>query len=297
LLIQSATENRTDPSCWQAGRQANWQAGWRANLDLSFARREGRTLLTRRSHTGPLQIQKVLYPEGREICHATVLHPPGGIAAGDSLNIAAQLDAGARVCLTTPGATKWYRCPQGESQQQLRFSLGEGAALEWLPRENILFDASEVGMGLDVDLGPSAQFIGWELLCFGRRASRETWRHGGLNLRTSIRQAGRLLWCERGQVRADSGFDCSAVGLAGCSVSGTLIAAGAPIDSATLTACRSIVPGEGSRIGISALPQVLVARYLGHASQDAFNWFVAVWHVLRPALLGVAASAPRIWAC
>jgi urease accessory protein len=286
LVIQSANEIRTDASCWQA------------NLDLSFARREGRTLLARRSHYGPLQIQKVLYPEGRDICHATVLHPPGGIAAGDSLKIAAQLEPGARVCLTTPGATKWYRCPQGESQQQLRFSLTEGAALEWLPRENILFDASEVRMGLDVELAASAQFIGWELLCFGRRACGEAWRHGGLNLRTNIRQGGRSLWSERGHVRAGSGFDSSPVGLAGCSVSGTLIAAGANIDSATLTACRSILPSEAeSRTGISALPHVLVARYLGHSSQDAFNWFASVWHVLRPALLGVAALAPRIWAC
>ena len=212
--------------------------------------------------------------------------------------IAAQLDPGARVCLTTPGAAKWYRCPQGESRQQLRFSLAEGAALEWLPRENILFDASEARMGLDVDLAANAQFIGWELLCFGRRASRETWRHGGLQLRSHIRQAGRTLFCERARVRAGSGFESSPVGLAGCSVSGTLMAAGANIDSATLAACRSILPSEaGSRVGISALPRVLLARYLGHSSQDAFNWFASVWHVLRPALLGVAASAPRIWAC
>lgn len=286
MLTHPANETRTAESSWQA------------NLNLSFARREDRTLLARKSHFGPLQIQKVLYPEGRDICHATLLHPPGGIADGDSLEITAQLDPGARVCLTTPGATKWYRCPLGESQQRLRFSLAEGAALEWLPRENILFDASEVRMGLDVELASGAQFLGWELLCFGRRACGETWRHGGLHLGTNIRQSGRALWSERAHVRAGSGFETSAVGLAGYSVSGTLLTAGANIDSALLTACRSIVPSEaGPRVGISALPQVLVARYLGHSSQDAFNWFASLWQVLRPGLLGVAASAPRIWAC
>jgi urease accessory protein len=279
-------ETRTDESCWQA------------KLDLSFARREGRTLLTRKSHSGPLQIQKVLYPEGSEICHAAVLHPPGGIAAGDSLAVAARLESGARVCLTTPGATKWYRCPQGLARQELRFSLADRAALEWLPRENILFEASQARMDLDVDLGSGARFIGWEILCFGRRASGEGWHRGGLALNVNLRQEGRALWSERAHLQAGNGFGASPVGLAGSSVSGTLLAAGANIDSALLAACRTIVPSEhGSRVGISALPQVLVARYLGHSSQDAFNWFARLWEVLRPALLGVAPSAPRLWAC
>jgi urease accessory protein len=41
----------------------------------------------------------------------------------------------------------------------------------------------------------------------------------------------------------------------------------------------------------------LLVRYLGHSSQDAFDWFTSVWKVLRPALLGQPAIAPRLWAC
>jgi urease accessory protein len=45
------------------------------------------------------------------------------------------------------------------------------------------------------------------------------------------------------------------------------------------------------------LPGVLLARYLGHSSQDAHDWFAAIWKLLRPALLGATATAPRLWAC
>jgi len=271
---------------------------WQANLDLSFIHREDRTLLAAKSHRGPLQIQKALYPDGPRICHVTVLHPPGGVAGGDALAIAARLGSGSRVCLTTCGATKWYRCPQAGAQQRLYFEIAAGAALEWLPRESILFDGSKPEMQLDVELASGARFLGWEILCFGRRASGERWRRGGLRLHTRIRQAGRPLWSERANILAGSGFDSSAVGLAGYSVSGTFVAAGSDIGAELLAACRATVPGgRDSRLGVTSTPGVLVARYLGHSSQDAFRWFTSVWTVLRAALLGEPAIAPRLWAC
>jgi urease accessory protein len=271
---------------------------WQANLDLSFIRRDDRTLLAAKSHRGPLQIQKALYPDGPGICHVTVLHPPGGVAGGDALAVVARLGSGSRVCLTTCGATKWYRCPQAGAQQRLYFEVAAGAALEWLPRESILFDGSKAEMQLDVELASGARFLGWELLCFGRRASGEVWHRGGLRLRTRIRQAGGPLWSERANIPAGSGFDSSPVGLSGYTVSGTFVAAGSDIGAELLAACRATVPsGPDSRLGVTSTPGILVARYLGHSSQDAFRWFTSVWTVLRPALLGQPAIAPRLWAC
>ena len=57
---------------------------WDASLLLEFTKSSisKKTLLSRREHFGPLLIQKALYPEGDEICHAVVLHPPAGIAGG-----------------------------------------------------------------------------------------------------------------------------------------------------------------------------------------------------------------------
>jgi urease accessory protein len=271
---------------------------WQANLDLSFIHRGERTLLAAKSHRGPLQIQKALYPEGPGICHVTVLHPPGGVAGGDALTVAARLESGSRVCLTTCGAAKWYRCPQAGAQHGLNFTVAAGAALEWLPRENILFDGSKAEMKLDVELASGAQFLGWEILCFGRRASGEGWRRGGLRLSTRIRQSGHPLWTERADIVAGSGFDASPVGLSGYSVCGTFVAAGADIGADLLAACRAAAPVDGdSRRGVTSTPRILVARYLGHSSQEAFRWFTAVWTVLRPALLNQAAVAPRLWAC
>jgi urease accessory protein len=275
-----------------------YDRGWQASLELKFAHRAPRTVLDFNRHVGPLQVQKALYPEGPGICHVAVLHPPGGIAAGDSLHCKALLGAGSMACLTTPGAAKWYRCPDAWSEQRLEFSVAEAATLEWLPRENILFDASRVRLRLDVELAPGARFFGWEILCFGRRASGEQWRSGALTLRSSIRRAGRLLWSERAHVRGGSGFDASPAGLAGFSVNATFVVAGPETDAQLLAACRGREPRErGARHGITSLPGVLLARYLGNSSEDAFEWCTSLWKLLRPAHLNVAATPPRLWAC
>jgi urease accessory protein len=269
---------------------------WQARLALGFERREGRSVLARREHYGPLRVQKSLHPEGPEVCHAIVLHPPAGIAGGDELDIAVDIAENAHALLTTPGAAKWYRSAGPWATQKMKFSLGEKAILEWLPQETIVFDSARAKMQTSVSLAADATFIGWEVLCLGRRASGERFDHGMLQLATSIEAEGKPLWLERGQLQGGSPLLDSPVGLAGYSVSATLLAAGHNIDAALLANCREKLGNEAeSQYGITALPKLLVARYLGHSSEAARAWFIELWKVLRPALAGREAQLPRIW--
>jgi urease accessory protein len=273
-------------------------AHWQANLDLSFERRDGRTVLTGNLHKGPLQVQKALYPEGGGTCHIAILHPPGGIAAGDRLSVGASLGGGSRALLTTPGATKWYRSEGEWARQAVRFDVLGDAVLEWLPRENIFFDEARISSTLDVALSPDAAYFGWDIMSFGRRASGESWRAGCFELRSAIRRDGRFLWSEVANVDAGSGFAQSPVGLAGMSVCGTFVVAGYEVANGLLAECRQIKPARAAgRIGITCVPEVLIARYLGDSTEEAFDWFNDLWAVLRPALTARAACPPRVWAC
>jgi urease accessory protein len=247
--------------------------------------------------------------------------------------------------LTTPGAAKWYRAEGGiqggggasgdvagpGAEQNLHFSVGRDAVLEWLPRENIFFRGSDISMNVEVALSGSAKYLGWEILSFGRRAGGERWDRGRLRMRTCVRRDGRMLWLETANIDARSGFAASAVGLAGATVSGTFLVATGEVDDGLLKQCREVdaswrdvdtswrdvdtssrdvdtssrdvdtssadVSGKGARIGVTRVPGVLVARYLGHSTQHAFHWFTQLWSVLRPAMLGREHCSPRVWAC
>jgi urease accessory protein len=273
------------------------QDGWQASLDLGFESGPLGTKLKKNQHRGPLQVQKALYPEGPATCHVVVLHPPGGIAAGDSLSVRASLDGGSRALLTTPGANKWYRSTGAVAQQRQCFALAADAVLEWLPRENILFDGSNIAMDLDIELADGARYFGWEVVCFGRRASGETWRSGTFATRTCVRRAGRFLWSEVGRVDAGSGFAESPMGLAGRTVSGTFLVAGVDADDELLRTCRGQSSRAPALIGVTRLPGVLIARYLGDSCEEVLDYFTVLWTLLRPALVAKSACAPRVWAC
>src|SRR5262245_49071606 len=95
---------------------------WEARLALRFGLHDGRTVVRQRQHLGPLQVQRAFYPEGAELCHAYLLHPPGGLVAGDALDVTIAADAGARALVTTPAAGKVYRGderPAARLRQQL----------------------------------------------------------------------------------------------------------------------------------------------------------------------------------
>jgi urease accessory protein len=269
---------------------------WQARLALGFERRGAATILSRREHTGPLRIQKPLYPEGEAVCHAIVLHPPSGIVGGDELTLEATVGAHGHALLTTPGAGKWYRSAGEWARQRLLFEVAEAGVLEWLPQETIVFDGARSEMHGEINLAADAGFIGMEILCLGRRASGESFASGALRLENRVRRNGRPIWLERGRIEGGSDLLTSPVGLAGYTVSGTLLATAPGLDAGLNQACRAIASHEpGAHHGVTQTPEILVARYLGHSSEAARRWFVDLWRVLRPALVGRAAHVPRIW--
>jgi len=274
-------------------------APWQACLELGFERRAAGTLLARRQHSGPLRVQKSLYPEGPELCHAIVLHPPAGIAGGDQLQVDVAVGSAAQALLTTPGAGKWYRSAGPAypgSEQIVTLKVGAGGTAEWLPQENIVFSGAMAHMNTAVELAEGARFIGVETLCFGRRASGETFARGSLRLATDIRVGGQLLWRERGRIDGGSPLLHSPIGLAGFTVCSTVLAAGLDVAAETLAACRAVsAPEAGAQSGVSAMPNLFVGRYLGHSAEAARAWFIELWQHVRPALIGRAAAVPRIW--
>jgi urease accessory protein len=274
------------------------QSGWLARLRLAFARRGEQTVLVGNHHRGPLRVQKSLYPEGGSVCQAIVLHPPAGIAGGDQLAIGVDVGAGAQAQLTTPGAGKWYRSGGADASQRIDFSVGEGATLEWLPQESIVFDGARARMETHVSLAADSRYIGWDILCLGRAAAGERFEHGRFDLFCRVDRDSRPIWLERGGFDGCDALLSSPAGWAGATVCGTLLCAFPELPqkaAGLLEVCRAIAPADGASHALSVLPGILVARYLGDSSEAARHWFADLWAILRPACCGRPAVIPRIW--
>lgn len=264
---------------------------WHAELELGYARFGDSTRPVQRRHKGPLRVQKHLYAEGPEVCQHIIVHPPGGIAGGDRLDIGVHVGVDAWAQLTSPGAAKWYRAA-GPAYQKLDLHVAAGATLEWLPQETIIFSAAQAELGTTVELEGDARLFYWDVVALGRPASGERFDLGHFQAHLDIRRDGQLLWHERQRIVGDDGLLDSPIGLDGQPVFATLLVTG-EIDSELLEVCRSLPnPVRGD---LTQLPGLLVARCLANEAMQARGWLIDLWRLLRPALLGREAVPPRIW--
>lgn len=228
------------------------------------------------------------------MCQTLIVHPPGGIAGGDLLEIEVRVGEGAHAQITNPGASKWYRSAGPEAILDQALSVAAGGRLEWLPQEAIFFSGARARSRTRVDLDRSGIYLGWDLIALGRPAAGESFERGDLALDLEVHCCGRLIWTERGRIRGGDALLHAAAGFGGATAAGTLVLAGATVGDDLLAACREVPAAEG-RWGITRLPEVLVARWLGWQAAAGRAWVTGLWSLLRPAMVGRDAVIPRIW--
>lgn len=261
-------------------------SGWRARLELQFARAAGRTRIVARRHHGPLLVQRPFYPEG-EVCHAYVVHPPGGVVGGDELQLHVAIKDDAHALLTTPAAAKFYRS-DGRTARQEQILRADGALLEWLPQESIFYPQAKVRSVTRIELAARARFIGWEIACLGLPARKQPFDSGELRLHLELWEAGAPLLIDRLRIAGESRW-----GLGGHESIGTLLAY--PATRAMVDAVRHLQAPD-VELGITLVDGVLVCRALAAQAEPIKRAFIDVWRTLRPLLLDRPAVPPRIWA-
>lgn len=275
---------------------------WQARLDLGLVKTERGTVLRRCRHQGPLYVQKPFYPEGRELAHLYLLHPPGGMVSGDDLRISVTTEENAQVLITTPGAGRIYRArPDRRLQKQhIQLNVSTNSTLEWLPLENIIFPDASTDLSMDIQLAEGASVIAWEITCFGLPASGESFDRGEVSQQMQVNRNGRIKLRERLNLNPQANsLMRNKAGLAGCSVNALMIAgpfADAAAINTLIDQLREVCDQGEALAAVSLNDEFLQVRYLGDCSEAARLLFTECWKHIRPQLIGRDGCEPRIWA-
>jgi urease accessory protein len=272
---------------------------WHARLQLDYRLEANRTV-ARHEHSGPLRILQSLYPEGDAICHNVLVHPPGGLVGGDTLDIHITADSAAHALVTTPGATRFYRSNGEVAVQRTHITLGGQSRLEWLPLEAIGYNHCVAENHLTLALAPLAEFIGWDVTALGLPHANQPFEAGSFF--QHIELPG--VWLERGRIQADDQRLMNGpLGLAGQRCLASLVfVAGSKLDKArqhgALDLAREVVAGHElcATAGVtSPSGQVMVLRVLAPVVEPAMDLLRRVWAVWRQHFWQLPATKPRIW--
>ncbi|WP_440532270.1 urease accessory protein UreD [Variovorax sp. YR566] len=273
---------------------------WHARLHLAYQQEAARTV-ARFRHDGPLRILQSLYPEGDTVCHNVLVHPPGGLVGGDTLDIDIEAADGSHGLITTPGASRFYRSEGELALQRTRIRLAAGARLEWLPLEAICYSGCQAENRLSIEIAPGAELIGWDVTALGLPNANQPFERG--TYLQHIEVPG--VWLERGRIdAADHRLLQSPIGLGGHRCMASLFfVAGSPVArarrDALLAQARTLLeasPLFDSAGATSPHPEVVMLRVLAPVVEPAMQLLRQVWQAWRSELWQLPAATPRIWA-
>ncbi|MGA7915708.1 MAG: urease accessory protein UreD [Candidatus Acidiferrales bacterium] len=287
-------------------RAAGLQSGGvHAALKLDFALDPftGRTILNVSQQDPPLKVVRAFaLADGSALAH---LHNvSGGLLGGDKLALSVRVGAGARVQLTTTGATRVYR-PREEASPVAQVSditVGENALLEYVPDAIVPFAGARYLQRTTVHLAAGAGLFWWEILAPGREARGEIFEYECVEMKTDVLALGRPIAAERVRLEPQRRnlSDLSRMGSARYWVTFYICRAG--IGSSTWLAAerrlrevaQSLTASGEIAIGISTLvAHGLVIRCLARRGRGVLPALHELWNAAKLLLYGREAVAPR----
>jgi urease accessory protein len=258
-----------------------------------FAQR-GATRLARLFQKAPLRVLMPRPAPGEPPC-AVLLNTSGGIVGGDALQVEVLLEAGAAAVITSQAAEKAYRSAGAHATLDVALDLADGAWLEWLPQETILFDGARLRRRLRVDAAAEARLLAAEMLVFGRRARGERFQSGFLYDSCEVRIGRWLVWADALRLAPEPGSLLDApFGFGGAAAFATCIYV-APDAADRVALARDLAAWSDVQSGATCVGPVLVMRWLAPdpaSARQALQQFCARF---RHTVAGWPKGVPAIW--
>ena len=229
-----------------------------------FAVRDGATRLTDLYQRDPC---RVLFPDSEpgDPPQAVLVTTSGGVTDGDRLRMAVEVGPAATAVAATQAAEKIYRAARtvDHCHMEIALAVGEGAALDWLPQETIVFQGARLKRRTVADVAPGGSLLACEMVVLGRAASGERFT-GGLVLDSwSVRRAGKLVWTDALRVEGETP---RGAGFQEANALATVIGVWDAPQPHFEKARALLEKADRVRAGVTLVNGVVVARLLGEAT-------------------------------
>ncbi len=157
------------------------------------------TYLAQQSFAAPMHISKSYWDGDTLLVH--LVNPTAGVFGGDCIRTHVTVEAGARVLLSSPSATRFHPSRGRISEMEQVFDIRAGGALDILPEISIPQRESRSRQRTTIQMETGGELIYLETFTPGRVASGEVFEFHEYAWATDITVGGRLLLRERAAIR------------------------------------------------------------------------------------------------
>lgn len=259
---------------------------------LTVEHRAGEDRVTDLFQSAPCRI---LFPTPRsgDPLTAVTLTTSGGLTGGDHVSFDLKAGAGARLTVASQAAEKIYRSfDHNEVKVDVAIQAGDGAWVEWLMQETILFDQACLARETAIECSNGAHVLATEGIVLGRTAAGERFARGHCRDRWIVRRNGRPVWIEAQSIdgeQLDAPF-----GLDGRIAFATLLLVGDEAENC-LYSVRCCIAASAMPAFATVIGSCLIVRVAADDAMVARQAVAQLAGHLRHLVAGLPPSLPTVW--
>lgn len=256
-------------------------------LSLTFRKKKnGKTYLAEQFFKLPLQVMTPYYQDDDGTAFIYMLNPGGGVLQNDRLLTEITVEEDARVLVTTPSTTKFYKMDDGCAKIVNRINIKAGGVMEYLPEHNVPFAGAKVYLENDFYLDKDSVLIAVDMVTAGRVLMGEKFEYDFYSSRTRIFVDGKMKIYDNSLIEPKK-MELQKIGLMEDKLSnGTIYVYASKLDKNIIQKLNSITHSEGVSFAAGMIEEnLMIIRIIGDGVIELQETIHNIWSCLRENIL------------